>query len=239
MATRQTWAEKWGQSNPDYTIGKKAMASLLKKVRSSTTRRISSLAKKKSFSYAANQFNQSIKKTYLTGKMPSVENMSYKQMERELRYHHQFWSSKTATESGARSEQVEQSKRIFGVDKRGRPLRVMSFEESRAFWAAYEEFFNMYKDSTARFDSSRVQQAIGSAMSMRDGFIDREADLVKILSNAMDNLEYQSAMEEQGYEFQNFNPDKPNSAFDPNAMTEKSWKKWVKEVYHGNGNALK
>ena len=239
MATRQTWAEKWGQSNPDYTIGKKAMASLLKKVRSSTTRRISSLAKKKSFSYAANQFNQSIKKTYLAGKMPSVENMSYKQMERELRYHHQFWSSKTATERGARSEQVEQSKRIFGVDERGRPLRVMSFDESRAFWAAYEEFFNMYKDSTARFDSSRVQQAIGSAMSMRDGFIDKEADLVKVLSEAMESLEYQSALEEQGYEFQNFNPDKPNSAFDPNVMTEKSWKKWVKEVYHGNGNALK
>ena len=85
MATRQTWAEKWGQSNPDYSIGKKSMASLLKKVRASTTRRISSLTKKKSFSYAANQFNQSIKKTYLSGQMPKIEDMSYKQMERELR----------------------------------------------------------------------------------------------------------------------------------------------------------
>lgn len=239
MATRRTWAEKWGQSNPDYTIGKKSMASLLKKVRSSTTRRISSLTKKKSFSYAANQFNQSIKKTYLNGQMPKIEDMSYKQMERELRYHHQFWSSKTATESGARAEQIEQSKRIFGVDKKGRPLRLMSFEESRAFWAAYEEFYNMYKDSTARFDSSRVQQAMGAAMSSRDGYFDRDADLVKILSNTMERLKYQSEMEEQGYEFQNFNPDKPNAAFDPNMMTEKSWKKMIKEVYRGDGNALK
>lgn len=236
---KRTWAEKWGAVEPDYTIGKKSMASLLKKVRTATARRVASLSKKKAFSYAAQQYTQSIKKTYMSGNLPKIENMSYKQMERELRYHHQFWSSKTSSESGSRSEQIEQSSRIFGVDAKGKPRRLMSFDESKAFWAAYEEFYNMYKDSSARFDSSRIQQAIGSAMSSSDGYISPDADLVETLEQAMRKLEYQSSMEEQGYDFQTYDPLHPQKQFDPNALTKKSWKKMIKEVYRGDGDALK
>lgn len=238
MATKQTWAEKWGQSSPDYTMGKEPMSKLLKKVRSATARRTASLSKNKSYSYASHQFNQSIKKTYMSGKLPPIENMSYKQMERELRFHHQFWSSKTSTSSGARKEQLEQSRRIFGTDKKGKPIRVMTLEESRAFWSAYEEFYNMYKDSTARFDSTRIQQAIGSTMSMLGGFVEPDSDLVKILSEAMEKLKYQSELEEQGYDFQNFDPNSPSKAFNPNELTPRSQRK-IKEVYRGDGNALK
>ena len=239
MPSKKTWAEKWGESTPDYTMGKKAMAKTLQKVRQSTTRRVASLTSKKAFSYAAHQFNQSIKKTYLSGKLPKIENMSYKQMERELRYHHQFWSSKTSTERGSRAEQIEQSKRIFGTKKGGQPIRIMTFDESKLYWAVHDEFYNMYADSTARFDSSRVQQAVGVAMQMGNGFIDKDVDIVQILQGAREALESQSELEEQGYEFQGFDPSHPNKQWTPGLPTLKSWKKMVKEVYHGNGDALK
>ena len=236
---RKTWAEKWGEEQPDYSMGKGSMKKLLKKVRTMTARRVQSLNKKNAFSYAAQQFNQSMKRTYLNGTAPSLENMTYRQMERELRMHHQFWSSKTATERGSRAEQVEQSKRIFGTDAKGRPIRVMTFEESKLFWSAYEEFFNMYKNSSAAFDSDRIQQAIGEAMAAEDGYFSPYVDLVYILDEAKETLKSRQELEELGFQFQSYDPKHPNKQWEPGQMTEKSWKKYVKEVYKGNGDALK
>ena len=236
--TKKTWAEAWGEEQPDYSMGKSAMKKLLRKIRTSTARRVQSLSKQKSFSYAARQFDQSMKKTYLGGKTPNLNTMTYRQMERELRMHHQFWSSKTATVKGAREEQIEQSKRIFGM-KGGKPTRVMTYEESVAFWKAYDEFYNMYKNSTSRFDSTRIQQVLGNAMTMGGEFFDVDADLVMLLEDAMEELERRAEYEEQGYEYQDYNPSKPKADYDPNLLTYKSWKKMVKEVYKGNGDALK
>lgn len=208
----QTWAEKWGKSNVDYTAGKDELAAILKKVRSSTARRVASLKKSGAFSYAAMQFEQTMKKTYFNGKLPDIDKMSWQAIERELRSHHQFWAAKTSSSSGARKEQIEQSKRIWGVDKSGKPLRVMSFDESKAYWSAYEEFNKIYKGSLARFDSNRIQQAIGSIMT-QGLWID---DLEMMAEAAMEHLKMQEEWAEAyGTDFEDFDPLHPNKAFDP------------------------
>lgn len=210
---KKTWAERWGESPVDYEMGDEEMRKLLKKVRNLTARRMASLEKGNSFSYAAMQFDQAMKKTYLGGKLPDVNKMKWQAVERELRSHHQFWSSKTSTTSGARAEQVEQSKRIWGVDKSGKPARLMTFEESKAFWSAYEEFNNIYKGSIARYDSNRIQQAVGQVFSNVGFWI---TDLKALSEAAMEHLKLQSEMAEKlGTDFEDFDPNNPNKAFDP------------------------
>lgn len=209
----KTWAEKWGASNVDYTVGKNELADMLKKVRSSTARRVASLKKSGAFSYAAMQFEQAMKKTYFNGQMPDISKMSWQSIERELRSHHQFWASKTSSASGARKEQIEQSKRIWGVDKKGKPLKVMTFDESKAFWSAYDEFNELYKGQLARYDSNRIQQAVGTVMNLGGFWID---DIVALSDAAMEHLKMQSEMSEKlGVDFEDFDPLHPNKSFSP------------------------
>ena len=90
--TPKTKAEKFGASTVDYTNAE-FVKKQLREIRTATARRIASLNKDpKTFSYAAYQFDQNMKSTYLGGKQPSIEKMSFQQMERELRMHHQFWT---------------------------------------------------------------------------------------------------------------------------------------------------
>lgn len=183
---KKTWAERWGESPVDYTRSIQALSKELKKIRNLTARRIASLKKGKAYSYAAYQYEQSMQKTYLKGMQPNVSQMSYQQLERELRMHHQFWASKTATQKGAKEELYRQSSAIFGTTKSGRPSRLMTLEEGRAFWSAYHEFYNMYKDSTAKYDSNRLQRVIGAALDARDF---NNVDMTKLLADARKAME--------------------------------------------------
>lgn len=182
----RTKAERWGASSVDYTNAE-AVKKQLREIRTSTARRVASLNKDpRTFSYAAYQFEQSIKQTYVGGKQPSIEKMSFQQMERELRMHHQFWASKTSTAAGAKDETLRQSERIFGTDQSGRLNRVIGKNAGREFWKAYDEFYRVFKDSTAKLDSYRVQRLMGEQLNR---IITDDADLMQILQEVKNELD--------------------------------------------------
>lgn len=182
----KTKAERWGAGLVDYTNAQ-AVEKQLREIRTATARRIASLNKNpKNFSYAAYQFEQNMKQTYIGGKQPPIEKMSFQQMERELRMHHLFWASKTSTAAGAKDETLRQSARIFGVDKFGRLNRIMGKNAGREFWKVYNEFYRVYKDSTAKLDSYRVQELIGEQLNR---IISDDADLMQILQQVKDELD--------------------------------------------------
>lgn len=184
--TPKTKAEKFGASLVDYS-SEEAVAKQLREIRTATARRIASLNKdSRTFSYAAYQFEQNMKQTYVGGKQPSLERMSFKQMEKELRMHHQFWASKTSTAAGAKDEMLRQSERIFGTDQSGRLNRTIGKEAGREFWKVYDEFYRVFKDSTAKLDSYRVQQLIGEQINR---VISGDADLMQILQEVKNELD--------------------------------------------------
>lgn len=182
----KTKAERWGASSVDYTDAE-SVKKQLREIRTATARRVASLNKDtKTFSYAAFQFDQNMKNTYLNGKQPPIDKMTFQQMERELRMHHQFWASKTSTAAGAKDEMLRQSERIFGVDQSGRLNRVIGKNAGREFWRAYDEFYRVFKDSTAKLDSYRVQQVIGEQLNR---IISNDADLMQILQEVKNELD--------------------------------------------------
>lgn len=181
---KPTWAEKWGSQSVDYNRPREELEKELKKLRNLTTRRTASLSKKNAFSYALYQYDQNMKKNFLVRK--DVTELTRNQLEKELRIIHDFWSSKTSTYKGAREEQIIQSTRIFGVTKAGKPRRILTIEEARKFWLVYDEFHNMYKEGTAKYDSNRVQQIIGEAYVEKDF---SNIDMVQFLDEVRTRLE--------------------------------------------------
>lgn len=164
MAKKPTWGEVWGSSEPNYWKSTASLRKDLEKVRQKTFSRYGSLTRNKAFSYAAHALEQNLKRNYIQGRLPSVEDMSQKQIEKELRIYHQFWSSKTSSLAGAREERKSQSARIFGTTPSGRPKRYMSYDESVMYWEVYDKFYEMFKGKTARFSSETVQQMLGESI---------------------------------------------------------------------------
>lgn len=182
----RTKAERWGASSVDYT-NEESVRKQLREIRTATARRIASLNRDtKTFSYAGYQFDQNMKQTYIGGKQPPIEKMTFQQMERELRMHHQFWASKTSTAAGAKDETLRQSERIFGTDQSGRLNRVIGKDAGREFWRAYDEFYRVFKDSTAKLDSYRVQQLMGEQLNR---IVSDDADLMQILQEVKSELD--------------------------------------------------
>lgn len=181
---KPTWAEKWGSQPVDYNRPREVLEKELRKLRNLTARRTASLSKKNAFSYALYQYDQNMKKNFLVRQ--DVAELTRNQLEKELRIIHDFWSSKTSTYKGAREEQIIQSTRIFGKTKAGKPRRVLTIEEARKFWSVYDEFYNMYKEGTAKYDSNRVQQIIGEAYVEKDF---SNIDMVQFLDEVRTRLE--------------------------------------------------
>lgn len=215
---KKTWAETWGSKPVDYSRPQETLAKELQKLRNLTARRVASLKKNKAFSYATYQYEQNMKQNFLVRK--PVSEMGYRQIERELRIIHDFWASKTSTLKGAREEQLEQSARIFGgkTDKNGRiiPTRILSYEESKKFWAAKDEFYRLNPDATARFDSHRVQTLIGEAMEQ--GMTGSDLDLMLLLQTVRQRLDVE---EDIGVQFQHFNPEQKSQSFAPGTIINK------------------
>lgn len=193
---KKTWAEKWGSSPVNYNRPPEALAKELKKIRTLTARRVKSLNKGKYFSYAAEAYNQNMKQLYINGKAPYIKDMSYQQIEKELRVHHGFWEAKTSTSLGAKSEIVNQSINFFGKTAKGKPVHIMTTDEAREAWKLFNEFYNMYKESTAKYDSFRLQTMIGAAM--KDTYFnpdDFSGELQKI--HAMMEMDFEQPFENE------------------------------------------
>lgn len=174
---KKTWAERWGSRQVDYS-SKESVYSQLRKIRKLTERRLASLENHESFSFAKYQLDQILKKNYLNGRLPDIDTMTWQDRERELRWYHQFWASKTATLSGSKQEQIRQSIRLFGADKRGRPARLLTLEEGRTYWEVYNKYYELHGAESTHLDSNRVQRIIGESINT---ILNPDLDLVNYL----------------------------------------------------------
>lgn len=117
-------------------------------------------------------------------KAPSKMNMN--QMRSELFRLQEFFDSDTATVPGARKVQAEQDRRIFGVDKRGRPKYRMNVEERKEFWSVFEEYKKM-RPADVYEQSNIVQQSLGQ-MLVESGRIDFSANTLGKLADLVGEI---------------------------------------------------
>lgn len=184
---KKTWAERWGESEVNYS-NKAEVEKTLRKIRNLTARRLASLAKSNSFSFAAYQLTEQLKEMYMFGKLPKIEDMTWRTVEEELRHYHDFWSSKTATKEGAKKEQISQSARIFGTSPNGKPNRIMTLEEGRAYWSAYKKFNELYGHESTHLDSNRIQRILGESV---EKIFDPNLDLISYLHSVLELAQYE------------------------------------------------
>lgn len=97
-----------------------------------------------------------------TGKN-SISKMRLSKVQNELFRLQDFFGSETSTVPGARRVMMEQDRRIFGTsEKTGKPIKRMSLDQRTEFWAAYNEFVNMEKESYIRnMGSNTIQTFLG------------------------------------------------------------------------------
>lgn len=97
-----------------------------------------------------------------TGKN-SISKMRLSKVQNELFRLQDFFGSETATVPGARRVMMEQDRRIFGTsEKTGKPIKRMTLDQRTEFWAAYNEFVNMEKESYIRnMGSNTIQTFLG------------------------------------------------------------------------------
>ena len=180
----KTWAEKWGERDiwEEYqTMGtsEKAakMADDLRKVRQATSRRLSTLKKHGSVSYAEYALKRELKKSFINGK-PDFKKIEanprqyYDSLEKLTSIFHNFWEAKTSSVKGAYLEQQAQGRRIYGVEDgedklTGKPVRVMDYKESSLYWALYDEFYAQ-KNEASRVYSGIVQFDLGEILTQED-----------------------------------------------------------------------
>lgn len=92
----------------------------------------------------------------------SVSRMRVSKMRNEIFRLQEFFESQSSTVPGARKIAMEQDKRIFGVNEKGKPAQRMTLEQRTDFWAAYNEFISMQKESYVRnMGSDTIQQYLG------------------------------------------------------------------------------
>lgn len=111
-------------------------------------------------------------------KAPSRMNIN--QMRQELFRLQEFFDSETATVPGARKVQTDQDRRIYGVDKRGRPKYRMSTGQRKTFWSLFEEYKKL-RPADVYEQSNIVQQALGQMMVKNRG-LDFSADTLEKLA---------------------------------------------------------
>lgn len=97
-----------------------------------------------------------------SGKNP-ISKMRLSKVQNELFRLQDFFGSETSTVPGARRVMIEQDRRIFGTsEKTGKPIKRMSLDQRTEFWAAYNEFVNMEKESYIRnMGSNTIQTFLG------------------------------------------------------------------------------
>lgn len=124
-------------------------------------RRVGSFRRKGLVSYAQISFEVSFPEN-IKGK--PIKDLSRDQLILEIARYQHFFNSSTSSEKGIIKVNREQDKRIFGVDRRGRPLNTLSQEEREYFWNFYEEFKNQFPEWSTQPFSETVQQSLADSM---------------------------------------------------------------------------
>ncbi|MDE7089197.1 MAG: hypothetical protein K2O54_03675 [Prevotella sp.] len=163
-------------------IGRKTLISYVKTMRSSYKRRVSSFKRSGLVSQAQIAFVRDVPK-----KVIPLEEMTRNQLLYEFFRYASFFNSETSTASGINKVNREQDIRLFGADKRGRPLQKMTNDERTLFWSVYAEYQNQFPaDTNLLYSSESVQQTIAGALFGQNSI--NHGNLVNFLSNISEIL---------------------------------------------------
>lgn len=155
----------------------------VKILRTSYNTRMKSIKKSGEFSHA----DQALKKSLKNSIKKPVDKMTRNQLLLEFAAYSSFFNSQTSSIKGIRKVNIDQDKRLFGTDKRGRPLRRMSNDERERFWDLYDEFAIQKKASFTNFGYNQVQEYI---TKMVVGGVDIvNTNLMELLDTLEDSLD--------------------------------------------------
>ena len=160
--------------------------------------------------YEKNVFSPALDKMqdyYENNGHQSVSRMKVSKMRNELFRLQEFFSSRSSTIPGARKIAIEQDRRIFGIDEKGKPSHRMTIEQRTNFWAAYNEFVSMEEESYIRnMGSNTIQQYLGQMVI--ESSKSREDDLwfsygdFKELKRRLEKEKEESDWETSNYEYE-------------------------------------
>ena len=131
-------------------LNQKQLFSATKRAYDLASKRVKNIQKKHMYSPAFS--------TYFNNEMPSAPSSSSKvsQLRHEFVKLHQFLSAKTSTVKGIEELKRNEARRIFGDES-----QIMSDEQRRRFWTAYEEFMNQNPDYLWGQLYKEVMQSLG------------------------------------------------------------------------------
>lgn len=120
-------------------------------------RRVASFKRQGEFSYA----QHAIEKTFTPGSHGKISDMSLNKLRFEFARYSSFFQDETSTLRGIRKVNREQDIKIFGVDKKGKPLNTLTSQQRIDYWSLYEEY--MKQNPVHSLASGQVQRLIGSS----------------------------------------------------------------------------
>lgn len=145
--------------------GRKDLIQYVRTLRSGYNRRVSSFKRKGLKSYAQMSLEKSVPNSI---RNTPVNKLTRNQLILEIARYSKFFNDATSSESGIKEINRQQDIRIFGKDKRGRPLKTMTQEEREKYWDLYEEFRNMFPQWRTQPFSESVQQLLADALFHED-----------------------------------------------------------------------
>lgn len=141
--------------------GRKQLEQYVRTLRSSFKRRIDQIKRHGEYSYAYDAYLKSIPENFRYSK---ISDMSRNKLIEEFARMQSFFISQTSTLKGIKKVNLEQDIRLFGVNKRGLPLKRMSNEERVKYWALVDEYLNNKSISYGRYGSERIHQVIADSV---------------------------------------------------------------------------
>lgn len=173
MAKKLTQAEKIAKISPEQLgylkgeSGKKKLISYLRTLRTGYNRRVGAFSRKGLTSYAQISLEKSSPAS-LRG--VQLNKLTRNQLIFEIVRYQKFFNDATSSEAGIKKVNREQDARIFGTDKRGRPLNTMSQEEREEYWDFYDEFKAQNKEWSGQPYSETIQQSLADLIFSEPGF---------------------------------------------------------------------
>ena len=140
------------------SISAEELNKLTKEQLLSATKRAYELAHKRVRAIRKKHLYSPAFEVYFSGRMPtlpiSADRVS--KLRHEFAKLHQFLAAKTSTVKGIEELKINEARRIFGDES-----QVMSDEQRRRFWTAYEEFMNQNPDYLWGQLYKEVMQSLG------------------------------------------------------------------------------
>lgn len=168
MAKQPTQAERIAkipieQISKMTNADRKQLEKYVRIMRTGYNRRIQSFKRKgiKSFAQIA------MEKTLPSKKPVQLTKLTRNQLILEFARYSSFFNSVTSTEAGIKEVNKQQDIRLFGSDKRGRPLYTMTQSQRDDFWDLYEEYKVQNPSKFTNYGYNKVQEAI--AMMVESG----------------------------------------------------------------------